>query len=108
MSDGTGPADVAVAPLAVTRVESAEPSAAPEHDIEYSPLVFCRHRQPVDLDREKLKLKDLLDMGFIHEEEYRQRYADLTGSTPASGTIIMSFHCSIFLLLFINLLLLLL
>ncbi|ELR23535.1 uncharacterized protein ACA1_071570 [Acanthamoeba castellanii str. Neff] len=40
----------------------------------------------VDLEREKLKLKDLLDMGFIHEDEYRQRFADLTGSTPATAT----------------------
>jgi hypothetical protein len=38
------------------------------------------------LEREKLKLKDLLDMGFIHEDEYRQRFADLTGSTPATGS----------------------
>ena len=40
----------------------------------------------VDLEREKLKLKDLLDMGFIHEDEYRQRFADLTGSAPPTAT----------------------
>jgi hypothetical protein len=38
------------------------------------------------MEREKLKLKDLLDMGFIHEEEYRQRFADLTGAAPPTGT----------------------
>lgn len=35
------------------------------------------------MSSEAEKLKDLLDMGFIGEEEYARRYAELTGSrTP--------------------------
>lgn len=57
-------------------------------------------------ERELQKLQDLLDMGFIHEEEYKRRRAEIVGEgillnlvRPHPFNVFLSSYCNLILLM---------